>query len=165
VIYDAQCAHPCQPFAFQHLPHSTAAGPTFIAIPLLLRRYTARRLRVGEDCRARVPRHLDLRDHGDATVGRVADHLADVVLRAPGRWLRERVPPYEKAWIPPAYQRQVVQYQQKEAPGSILVDTGARYVYFVLPEGKAIRYGAIVGEDSQAWAGVATVGRKEEWPG
>jgi hypothetical protein len=30
-------------------------------------------LRVGEDCRARVPRHLDLRDHGDATVGRVAD--------------------------------------------------------------------------------------------
>jgi lipoprotein-anchoring transpeptidase ErfK/SrfK len=74
-------------------------------------------------------------------------------------------PPYEKAWIPPAYQRQVVQYQQKEAPGSILVDTGARYVYFVLPEGKAIRYGAIVGEDSQAWAGVATVGRKEEWPG
>jgi hypothetical protein len=44
VIYDAQCAHPCQPFAFQHLPHSTAARPTFIAIPLLLRRYTARRL-------------------------------------------------------------------------------------------------------------------------
>ena len=43
MIYDAQCAHPCQPFAFQHLPHSTA-GPTFIAIPLLLRRYTARRL-------------------------------------------------------------------------------------------------------------------------
>jgi L,D-transpeptidase catalytic domain len=35
----------------------------------------------------------------------------------------------------------------------------------VLPEGKAIRYGAIVGEDGQAWSGVATVGRKEEWPG
>jgi lipoprotein-anchoring transpeptidase ErfK/SrfK len=74
-------------------------------------------------------------------------------------------PPYEKAWIPPAYQRQVVQYHRKEAPGSVLVDTGTRYVYFVLPEGKAVRYGAIVGEDSQAWAGVATVGRKEEWPG
>ena len=74
-------------------------------------------------------------------------------------------PPYEKAWIPPAYQRQVVQYHRKEAPGSVLVDTGARYVYFVLPEGKAIRYGAIVGEDAQAWSGVATVGRKEEWPG
>ena len=74
-------------------------------------------------------------------------------------------PPYQKAWIPPAYQRQIVQNHRREAPGSILVDTGARHVYYVLPEGKAIRYGAIVGEYGQAWSGVATVGRKEEWPG
>ena len=46
-----------------------------------------------------------------------------------------------------------------------MVDTDGRYVYYVLPEGSAIRYGAIVGEDGQAWSGVATVGRKEEWPG
>ena len=51
-------------------------------------------------------------------------------------------PPYQQAWISPAYQRQVVQYQRKEAPGSILVDTDGRYVYYVLPEGRAIRYGA-----------------------
>jgi lipoprotein-anchoring transpeptidase ErfK/SrfK len=74
-------------------------------------------------------------------------------------------PPYRQAWIPPAYRRQVVHYHRKEAPGTILVDTDARHVYLVLPEGKAIRYGAIVGEDAQAWSGVATVGRKEEWPG
>src|SRR5262249_15457794 len=75
-------------------------------------------------------------------------------------------PPYKQAWLNPLkYQRQVVQYDRKEAPGSILVDTDARYVYFVLPEGKAIRYGAVVGEDGQAPSGVATVGRKEEWPG
>jgi lipoprotein-anchoring transpeptidase ErfK/SrfK len=74
-------------------------------------------------------------------------------------------PPYQQAWISPAYQRQVVDFQRKEAPGSILVDTSQRYVYFVLPKGKAIRYGAIVGEDAQAWSGVTTVGRKEEWPG
>jgi lipoprotein-anchoring transpeptidase ErfK/SrfK len=74
-------------------------------------------------------------------------------------------PPYRQAWIAPAYRRQIVQYHRKEAPGTILVDTDARYVYYVLPEGKAIRYGAIVGEDAQAWSGVATVGRKEEWPG
>src|SRR5262249_61658860 len=61
--------------------------------------------------------------------------------------------------------RQVVRYHRKESPGTILVDTDARYVYYVLPEGKAVRYGAIVGEDAQAWSGVATVGRKEEWPG
>jgi lipoprotein-anchoring transpeptidase ErfK/SrfK len=74
-------------------------------------------------------------------------------------------PPYRQAWIAPTYRRQIVRYHRKEAPGTILVDTDARYLYYVLPEGKAIRYGAIVGEDAQAWSGVATVGRKEEWPG
>jgi len=72
-------------------------------------------------------------------------------------------PPYQQAWIAPAYRRQVVDYHRKESPGTILVDTAERYVYYVLPDGKAVRYGAIVGE--KAWAGVATVGRKEEWPG
>jgi lipoprotein-anchoring transpeptidase ErfK/SrfK len=74
-------------------------------------------------------------------------------------------PPYRQASIPPAYQRQVVPYHRKDAPGSILVDTDARFVYYVLPEGRAIRYGATVGEDGQSWSGVATVGRKEQWPG
>ena len=73
--------------------------------------------------------------------------------------------PYEQAHIPPAYKRQVVQYHRMEAPGTVLVDTAARYVYYVLPDGKAIRYGATVGEGALAWSGVATVGRKNEWPG
>ena len=74
-------------------------------------------------------------------------------------------PPYRQAWISPTYQRQVVQYHRKEAPGSVLVDTAGRFVYYVLPGGRAIRYGATVGEDGQSWSGVATVGRKEQWPG
>jgi lipoprotein-anchoring transpeptidase ErfK/SrfK len=61
-------------------------------------------------------------------------------------------PPYQQAWIPPAYQRPVVQYHRKDAPGSILVDTDGGYVYYVLPEGRAIRYGAIMGENGQAWS-------------
>jgi lipoprotein-anchoring transpeptidase ErfK/SrfK len=73
-------------------------------------------------------------------------------------------PPYQQASIPVAYQRQVVSYPRNEAPGTILVDTEARYVYFVLPEGRAMRYGATVGEEGQAWSGVTTVARKEEWP-
>jgi lipoprotein-anchoring transpeptidase ErfK/SrfK len=74
-------------------------------------------------------------------------------------------PPYQQAWIAPAYQRQIVQFYRKEAPGSVVVDTAGRYVFYVLPGGKAIRYGATVGEDGQSWSGVATVGRKEQWPG
>jgi lipoprotein-anchoring transpeptidase ErfK/SrfK len=73
-------------------------------------------------------------------------------------------PPYQQASIPHAYQRQIVQFHRKEAPGSIVVDTDARFLYYVLPEEKAIRYGVIVGEDAQAWSGVAKVGRKQEWP-
>jgi lipoprotein-anchoring transpeptidase ErfK/SrfK len=65
----------------------------------------------------------------------------------------------------PTYQRQIVQYHRREAPGSILVETSGPFVYYVLPGGKAIRYGATVGEAGQDWSGVAIVGRKEEWPG
>ena len=72
--------------------------------------------------------------------------------------------PYEKANIPQAYQRAIVQYHRKEAPGSIVIDTDARYLYYVLPEGRAIRYGVIVGEEALSWYGIAKVGRKEEWP-
>ena len=74
-------------------------------------------------------------------------------------------PPYQRAAISPAYQRQIVSYPRREAPGSVVVDTSGPFVYYVLPQGKAIRYGATVGEAGQAWSGVATVGRKEEWPG
>jgi lipoprotein-anchoring transpeptidase ErfK/SrfK len=74
-------------------------------------------------------------------------------------------PPYQRVSISPTYQRQIVQYHRREAPGSVLVETSGPFVYYVLPGGKAIRYGATVGEAGQAWSGVATVGRKEEWPG
>jgi len=72
--------------------------------------------------------------------------------------------PYARASIPAAYQRAIVPYHRKEAPGSILVDTDARYLYYVLRDGQAIRYGVIVGEEALAWSGVAKVGRKAEWP-
>src|SRR5215472_18162417 len=62
------------------------------------------------------------------------------------------------------YQQHVVDYTRREQPGTILVDTDARYLYYVLPGGKAIRYGVAVGEEAMAFSGVATVGRMAEWP-
>jgi lipoprotein-anchoring transpeptidase ErfK/SrfK len=73
-------------------------------------------------------------------------------------------PPYAEAKVPEQYQRHVVDYDRREAPGTILVDTDARYLYYVLPNGKAIRYGVAVGEEAMAFSGVATVGKKQEWP-
>ena len=72
--------------------------------------------------------------------------------------------PYAQASVPQQYQRHIVDYTRKEQPGSILVDTDARYLYYVLPQGKAIRYGVAVGEEAMAFSGVATVGRLAEWP-
>lgn len=72
--------------------------------------------------------------------------------------------PYARVAIPQPYQRQVVDYHRSEAPGTILVDSDSRYLYYVLPNRKAIRYGVTVGEDALAFWGVARVGRKEEWP-
>src|SRR5512143_2590754 len=72
--------------------------------------------------------------------------------------------PYAQARIPEQYQRHIVEYSGRNAPGTILVDTDARYLYYVLRDGKAIRYGVTVGEEALAWAGVAKVGRMAEWP-
>ena len=73
-------------------------------------------------------------------------------------------PPYAQASIPEQFQRHIVDYTRKEQPGTILVDTDARYLYYVMPNGKAIRYGVAVGEEAMAFSGVATVGKMAEWP-
>jgi lipoprotein-anchoring transpeptidase ErfK/SrfK len=73
-------------------------------------------------------------------------------------------PPYAQASIPEQYRRHIVDHPYKETPGTILVDSDARYLYYVLPQGKAIRYGVAVGEEAMAWSGIATVGRMSEWP-
>ncbi|MBI4273999.1 MAG: L,D-transpeptidase [Rhizobiales bacterium] len=72
--------------------------------------------------------------------------------------------PYAPATIPEPYKRHIVGYHRKEVPGTIVVDSDARYLYYVLPEGKAIRYGVTVGEEALVFSGVAKVGNKTEWP-
>src|ERR1700681_2513676 len=72
--------------------------------------------------------------------------------------------PYEKAAIPVAFQRSIIDYHRKELAGTIVVDTDARYLYYVLPNNKAIRYGVTVGEQALIWSGVAKVGNMTEWP-
>jgi lipoprotein-anchoring transpeptidase ErfK/SrfK len=72
--------------------------------------------------------------------------------------------PYQKATIPEPYQRHIVEYTRKEVPGTIVIDSDNKFLYYVLPDGKAIRYGVTVGEEALAWSGVAKVQRKAEWP-
>ena len=51
-----------------------------------------------------------------------------------------------------------------EAPGTIVVDTTDKFLYFVLPNKKAIRYGVATGDEAFGWTGTAVMQRKAEWP-
>jgi lipoprotein-anchoring transpeptidase ErfK/SrfK len=72
--------------------------------------------------------------------------------------------PYEKPTIAEPFRRHIVAYHRKEMPGTIVIDSDARYLYYTLPDGQAIRYGVTVGEEALAWSGVAKIGRMTEWP-
>jgi lipoprotein-anchoring transpeptidase ErfK/SrfK len=72
--------------------------------------------------------------------------------------------PYARAAIPEAYRTRLVDYHRREAPGTIVVDTDNRFLYYVLPQSQAIRYGITVGEQALAWSGVVKIGRMQEWP-
>jgi lipoprotein-anchoring transpeptidase ErfK/SrfK len=63
-----------------------------------------------------------------------------------------------------AYQRQAVFYRTVEKPGTIVVDTAARYLYLVQRQDRAIRYGIGVGRVGFQWSGVHRISRKAEWP-
>ena len=70
----------------------------------------------------------------------------------------------DDAKIDPRLRRQIVDYNGKEAAGTIIVDTPHTFLYYVLGNGKAMRYGIGVGREGFTWSGVKTVERKTEWP-
>jgi lipoprotein-anchoring transpeptidase ErfK/SrfK len=76
----------------------------------------------------------------------------------------EQATPDQDAQLDPRLQRQIVNYTSNEAPGTVIIDTPHTYLYFVLGNGQAIRYGIGVGREGFTWSGVKTVVRKAEWP-
>jgi lipoprotein-anchoring transpeptidase ErfK/SrfK len=60
--------------------------------------------------------------------------------------------------------RTTVTMVTKEQPGTIIINTKERRLYYLLPNGQAIRYGIGVGRDGFTWRGVKTVTAKKEWP-
>lgn len=68
------------------------------------------------------------------------------------------------AEVPQHLRRQIVTYTGREPAGTIVVDTPNTYLYYVLGNGQAVRYGIGVGRDGFRWSGVKTIDRKAEWP-
>ena len=63
------------------------------------------------------------------------------------------------------FARQEVAYDGPHGAGAIVVDTPRRFLFLVLGNGRALRYGIGVGRPGFEWAGVKSVTRKAEWPG
>ena len=76
----------------------------------------------------------------------------------------EDQPEAAPAQLAPNLRRQEVAFQTKEPAGTIVVDTPNTYLYYVLGNGRAIRYGVRVGRDGFTWTGVQKITRKAEWP-
>ena len=66
--------------------------------------------------------------------------------------------------LDPRYYRQVVDDPTGERPGTIVVDTPSRFLYWVLEGGRAMRYGVGIGRDGFSWGGKGTIAYKREWP-
>lgn len=64
----------------------------------------------------------------------------------------------------PKYLRQDVNYETSEPPGTLVVDPRNYFLYLVLREGRALRYGIGVGREGFGWSGSATILHKAEWP-
>jgi len=62
------------------------------------------------------------------------------------------------------YERYEIDDPTGQAPGTIIVDTKNEFLYYVLPNKKAIRYGVATGSEAYGWTGTAVVRVKKEWP-
>jgi lipoprotein-anchoring transpeptidase ErfK/SrfK len=66
--------------------------------------------------------------------------------------------------LPPQFRRTLVDYRTKEPAGTLIIDTPNTYLYLVLGNGKAMRYGVGVGREGFTWNGAEKVTRMAEWP-
>ena len=105
----------------------------------------------------------------------VAPPVLEGTLRQPMPTAREQhdavsaLPPEEQpetgpVKLSPQFRRTEIAYQTKEPAGTIIIDTSQTYLYLVLSNGKAMRYGIGVGREGFTWAGTERISRTSEWP-
>ena len=101
-----------------------------------------------------------VRAPADAVPGAAPDRAA-AIAALPPEDQPERGPPKE---LPQQFRRQLIDYVTKEPAGTIIIDTPNTYLYLVLGNGKALRYGIGVGREGFTWSGAERISRMKEWP-
>lgn len=87
--------------------------------------------------------------------------------RASQTWLDEKpqvIKRLDKRQPHPKFKRRNVLIQTNEKPGTIIIHTDEKFLYYITSDNRAIRYGVGVGKEGFGWNGVVTVKRKQEWP-
>jgi lipoprotein-anchoring transpeptidase ErfK/SrfK len=66
--------------------------------------------------------------------------------------------------LPPELRRTSVFYRSDYPPGTIIVNTADRFLFLIIGNNVALRYGIGVGRDGFQWGGIHKITRKAEWP-
>ena len=66
--------------------------------------------------------------------------------------------------LDPKFLPQQVAYDGSEKPGTIVIDSGQKFLYLVMASGQARRYGVGVGKEGFGWTGTHNITRKAAWP-
>ena len=74
------------------------------------------------------------------------------------------LPAVDLSELDPRFLRQEVEFSPSQATGTIVVDPGERFLYYVYERGRAVRYGVGVGRAGYQFRGDAVVARKAKWP-
>ncbi|MDE2578682.1 MAG: L,D-transpeptidase [Hyphomicrobiales bacterium] len=77
---------------------------------------------------------------------------------------KQQMAKVEKFDVDLDYQRYMVDDPTGQPPGTIVVDTKGKHLYYVMPGHKAMRYGVATGSEAFGWKGVASIGGMQEWP-
>jgi lipoprotein-anchoring transpeptidase ErfK/SrfK len=98
----------------------------------------------------------------------VSSLLSSGVVMATSRWAAAAEPfpvnAGEAKQVEYKFQRRDMAYETAEPPGTIVIDPTHRFLYHVLGNGMATRYGVSVGKSTMAWSGAVEIRKMAEWP-
>lgn len=100
---------------------------------------------------------------GGATSADAREPGANIYDHTTGKWVKKRRV-YRRNAPAAKYRRRNVRIVTKEKPGTIIVDTKTRFLYYVTGKNRATRYGIGVGREGFGWNGTVKLARKAKWP-
>jgi lipoprotein-anchoring transpeptidase ErfK/SrfK len=167
---------PSEPYAGQQQAPEPAAAPPQAAPGQAMNVYVPPQRGLFASTQAAPEGYAPPVANGGGLFGALFGHPASYQPAAPAYQAQPQGDPQQQGFAPsgqgdmannqvdPKFDKQTVEYQTDEKPGTIVIDTPNKFLYLVESDGKAMRYGIGVGRPGFTWAGVKTITAKKEWP-